>query len=386
MARVISGVALLLLGFTVEQVSATDHAYATMKGKRLLVLGNFFLGDNDAGIKMHWESVDGQLCEFAARQGVKVDYMLSSTNHIPASVAFKLCYGNSVICKERTALECYDNWMASLDEADPSRHHDAVTSRDDLTIEGTQLLAERLGLPTLFKPGTSLASFALNLALAFNNTPAYQLGHSCATPSVEEVPDSAFPLYVKYALGLHSSGGWGGECVRQMATARNRSELALKLPFFCGKGMHSYAFLQEQDQREMFLTKALFGTEVSVEVAVYHGQVVFASFRAAHMTCGGKVTSTWPASAPGWEAAKPQCRALVDSVVASGGVWNSLVGVQLFYDWRTDSPTYGCRLVEMNPRPHDWAMLADHSWSLRHGGADYFDYGAVGEWRLWRCR
>ena len=93
------------------------------------------------------------------------------------------------------------------------------------------------------------------------------------------------------------------------------------------------------------------------------------------MTCGGKQVHTWPAYGPRWSEAVPQCRQLVRDVVRKAKVWNMLLGVQMFYDWREAS--FGCKLIELNLRPHDWPMLADHSWSMRHAPEDYFDYGAA---------
>ena len=41
-----------------------------------------------------------------------------------------------------------------------------------------------------------------------------------------------------------------------MSTVRDRAELARKLPFFCGKGMRSYAFLQSAAQRQMCVPRS----------------------------------------------------------------------------------------------------------------------------------
>ena len=141
-------------------------------------------------------------------------------------------------------------------------------------------------------------------------------------------------------------------------------------------GMRSYWYLKTPDQRQMYLTRALFGLEIAVEVAVFQGKASLVDFRAGFMFCDNKMASTFPTYAPGWdEQVQSRCTALVHQVVAKAGLYNAVVGVQLFYDWR--DPEAGCSLIELNPRPHDWAISADHSWNIRRGSENYFDYGAA---------
>ena len=369
--------------------SAVKDPYTTMHGKRILVLGNFFLGDFDHKPTEHHEAVEGQLCEFAARNGVTVDFMLweqGSDNQ--ASSVYALCHGTTVFCNNpewrldntgsKDVLRCYQHNFGSREDGIV---HSAVTSRDDEWIEAFQVLSEALKLPPPFKPGHQRrlqhSAWARSFMQHFDRNATYPIARDCQMPSPQAVPEEAFPLYIKYAQGLHSSGGWGGQCIRQLSYVQDRAHLAARLPFFCGAGMRSYEFLQTPTQRDIFLTSHLFGIEISTEIAVFRGKIVFAAFRAGHMTCDGELLHTWPASAPGWEAAEPSCRKLVERVITAAGVWNTLAGVQLMYDWREGSPTHGCRLVELNPRPHDWAMLGNHGWGIRHGGNDYFDYGAA---------
>ena len=118
------------------------------------------------------------------------------------------------------------------------------------------------------------------------------------------------------------------------------------------KGLRSYYFLKTRAQREMYLTRALFGLEISAEVAVFHGTATLVDFRAGSMECDGKMGHTFPAYAPGWDKeVQSRCTALVQQVVAKAGLYNAVVGVQLFYDWR--NPEAGCSLIELNPRPVD---------------------------------
>ena len=65
----------------------------------------------------------------------------------------------------------------------------------------------------------------------------------------------------------------------------------------------------------------------------------------------------------------------MDQVVEKSGLYNAVVGIQLMYDFT--KPGGSCSLIELNPRPHDWAITADHSWNIRRGSVDYFDYGFV---------
>lgn len=359
-----------------DSAAAAD---ALMRGKRLVVLGNFFLGDFDSKRKFHHEAVEGQLCEFASRQGVTIDFLLFDKARSKPDRVYKLCAGQSVMCDRNaeatSVFSCYETLLKLLPEG---TQHAAVASRDDERMEATQLLAERLGLPSPFAKGHEIRhdTFALSFAEHFNKGGTYPLGGDCRVPSESEVPDAAFPLFVKFAQGLHSTGGWGGLCVREMQHVRDRGELARKMPFFCGEGMRSYWFLKKPAQREMYLTRALFGIEIMVEVAVYRGKPSLVDFRAGMMACDGKVASTFPMHAPGWnDAAHARCKALVEHVVEKAGLYNAVVGIQLFYDWR--DPEAGCSLIELNPRPHDWAIAADHSWNIRRGSDDYFDYGAA---------
>ena len=210
-----------------------------MRGKRLLVLGNFFLGDYSKKRKAHHEAVEGQLCEFASRQGVIVDFLLYDKTKSKIETVYKLCAGKAVYCPRRgdasDVHECYKNLLKRLPEG---AQHAAIASRDDERMEATQLLAERLNLPPPFVKGHPIQheTFAMSFAKDFNDAGTYPLGGECRVPSESEVPDAAFPLFVKFGQGLHSTGGWGGRCVREMQHVRDRDELARKMPFFCGKG------------------------------------------------------------------------------------------------------------------------------------------------------
>ena len=189
------------------------------------------------GLKRHHEAVEGQLCEFAARHGVIVDVLLPKLQPHDILKVYKMCLGEWSDCPEKGVLDCFD--------ASPNintKTHDAIYTRDDECTAGAQELATRLGLPGTFAPGANLsaATSALSFMRQFGNRTAHAVDANCALPSEEALPESAFPLYAKYALGIHSSGGWGGRCVRHMAVSRSRAELARKLPFFCGRGMRRW--------------------------------------------------------------------------------------------------------------------------------------------------
>lgn len=83
----------------------------------------------------------------------------------------------------------------------------------------------------------------------------YPIGGDCKVPTAAEIPDSAFPLFVKFGQGLHSTGGWGGQCVRDMQHVQDREELALKMIFFsAGKACGATTSFEPQPSVKCTLT------------------------------------------------------------------------------------------------------------------------------------
>ena len=136
-----------------------------MQGKRLLLLGNFLLGDFDSRRKAHHESVEGQMCEFAARQGVTIDIMLWDRAKSKADTVYALCIGEVVFCGKQPTLEaCYETLRKQLPAG---ATHAAIASRDDERIEETQILAEMLKLPGPFVKGTAVPASTAILSFLF---------------------------------------------------------------------------------------------------------------------------------------------------------------------------------------------------------------------------
>eukprot|EP00658_Telonema_sp_P-2_P072786 TRINITY_DN61877_c0_g1_i1.p1 TRINITY_DN61877_c0_g1~~TRINITY_DN61877_c0_g1_i1.p1 ORF type:complete len:330 (+),score=45.94 TRINITY_DN61877_c0_g1_i1:161-1150(+) len=197
----------------------------------------------------------------------------------------------------------------------------------------------------------------------------------CVIPS--NLPESAFPGYIKYAHGVHGTGGWGGACLRHLSVVRSLGEMERKLPFFCGKGITSYHYLETPEQRSLFMAPYRFGMELAVEVIVYRGRPIEIIYQAGLYSCNKKMVHTFPAHAPGLDQnMKSKCNRLVGEIVTKMKIWNMVVGVQLMYDWRLSSPQFGCQFIEVNFRAHDWDIISDHSFGSRHFRR-WFDYGAV---------
>ena len=297
---------------------------------------------------------------------------------------------------------------AALARATP--RYAALYTRDDEVAVQAHRLALELGVAPLFDPARpppthadlttrSQAARVVGKNLSFPlldcsvegslAAAAGAAGAAGAGGSGSGGAELTFPGFIKYALGVHATGGWGSTCFRQLSAVRDRGELERKLPFFCGKGMHSYHFLATEKQRRMFYTPFYFGLELAVEVIVHQGRTVEILYQSGQQACGERMVSLFPAYWPGIEEQRldtgltgryhpgrrvHKCDALVRRVVAMLGAFNMVLGVQLMYDYRGEG---SCHFIEVNPRPHDWSMLSDQGFAVRHFSS-HFDYGAVG--------
>jgi len=359
--------------------TATADLSTVSRGQRLLWINTFFLFDYESGLHLHHSAVEGQLCEFAASRGVKVDLMLikpvsssSLLKQLKPDRVLRPCIDKVVTCKKGSIVDCYKKHSVLA-----SRNYAAVWTRDDESLMGTHELLKLLKLPTMLHSDASLDTFP---------DTKWQTRHllgpdrftqldECVLP--ESLSSIHYPGYIKYAHGVHGTGGWGGSCLRHMSTVRNEEELKQKLPFFCGSGMRSYHYLQTKEQRALFMAPYLFGIELAAEVVVFRGEAVAIEYQSGMYTCGDKLVHTFPAYWPSLDtAARKQCDQLVQKTVAMLQVRNMVLGIQLLFDWRRDEPTFGCSFIEANLRPHDWDILTDHSFGVRHYKR-WFDYGAV---------
>jgi len=355
--------------------SATQgDAFEQLQGKRILQLNNYFIFDYADKLKLAHQAVDSQFCEYAASRGVIVDVMLSGYDEKelirtkqPQDV-MRPCLGKLIICAS-APMDCYKERLADV-------KYDAVWTRDDDVNYAAHEIALKLGLPSIFNPKLPMRTHEQLTSKGQNEL---LLGKHAARwiKDCKQPDDLVYPGFIRYAKGVHATGGWGAQCLRHMSSVRSKEEMARKLPFLCGEGMGSYSVLREAGARELYYTPLNVGIELYAEVIVYKGRSTII-YQSGGYSCAGRMVHMFPGWWPGFDApaAKAQCDALVRKVVKTMRVHNHILGVQMMFDWRKGK-SFGCKFTEANLRPHDWKILSDPGFGWRHFER-LFDYGAVG--------
>ena len=137
---------------------------------------------------------------------------------------------------------------------------------------------------------------------AFGGKPVILEAKNCQLTD-EEMSQLTFPTYIKYNFGV-SATARGKECFKHMSFVHDLQDLKAKLPFFCLPTMDQFVRFGRDpaivDKQHPIITPFLLGYDVSVEIVVYHGDLVHYVVRVMQLyNDDGIQITTWPAILPG---------------------------------------------------------------------------------------